>query len=106
PLQYAEWSKARLRRAGFPSGVPMTDGRWRALDGCDGLPGAVEDWLAEPGSLTARIRARCGEDFRFRVIDERLEQGSVFAGAAPGRVLVREISMGTSVRPLVFARTR
>lgn len=80
---------------------------WKPLDSCAGLPGHVEDWLAEPGSLTARVRARCAERFRFRVVDERYEEGvAVFADVEPSRTFCREIVMGCGDTPLVFARTR
>lgn len=80
---------------------------WRPLESCEGLPGHVEDWLAEPGSLTARVRARCAERFRFSVIDQRYEDDvAVFADLEPSRTFCREITMGCGEVPLVFARTR
>lgn len=80
---------------------------WKPLDTCDGLPGRVEDWLAEPGSLTARVRARCEENFRFNVIDERHEDNViVFDDVGAGKIFCREITLGCGDTPLVFARTR
>ena len=78
---------------------------WQALESCDGLPGRVEDWLAEPGSLTARVRVRCGDDFQLRVIDERGEAGVETFGATQD-IFCREITLGCGEKPLVFARTR
>lgn len=84
-----------------------TSSTWKPLESCEGLPGRVEDWLAEPGSLTARIRARCANDFRFRLIDERQEENTVvFDNTVASRVFCREITLGCGDTPLVFARTR
>ncbi|MBW3568186.1 MAG: chorismate lyase, partial [Proteobacteria bacterium] len=80
---------------------------WKPLDSCEELPGRVEDWLAEPGSLTARIRARCANEFRFRLLGERQEENAtVFDDAVASRVFCREITLGCGGTPLVFARTR
>ena len=79
---------------------------WQPLESCEGLPGRVEDWLAEPGSLTARIRARCANGFRFRLLDERQEQNIVIFDDIASRVFCREITLGCGDTPLVFARTR
>ncbi|HEX7031244.1 MAG TPA: chorismate lyase [Gammaproteobacteria bacterium] len=80
---------------------------WKPLDNCDSLPGRVEDWLAEPGSLTARVRSRCPENFRLKVIDQRREGSvAVFDDLEPSEILCREITLGCGDTPLVFARTR
>ncbi|HEX6928329.1 MAG TPA: chorismate lyase [Gammaproteobacteria bacterium] len=80
---------------------------WKPLDSCEGLPGRVEDWLAEPGSLTARVRSRCPDGFRLEVIDERRERDSaVFDNQQPSETFCREITLGCGNTPLVFARTR
>ena len=80
--------------------------RWKALDDCSGLPGKIEDWLSEPGSLTARVRARCSEQFRFQLFDERHERDVVlFDALQPGQVFCREILMSCGNSPQVFART-
>lgn len=84
-----------------------TSDKWQPLESCEGLPGTVEDWLAEPGSLTARICARCADDFRLAVIDERDEPtGLLFADREPTEIFCREITLNCGYRSLVFARTR
>lgn len=84
-----------------------TSDTWRPLESCEGLPGDVEDWLAEPGSLTARIRARCPDRFRLRVVDERDESGvTLFADRAAEAIFCREITLDCGDTPQVFARTR
>lgn len=66
----------------------------------------IEDWLAEPGSLTARVQSRCDGDFRLRVIDERFASGASILGSnEPAEAFCREITLGCGDRPLVFART-
>lgn len=86
----------------------MTDtSRWKPLESCEGLPGRVEDWLAEPGSLTARVRERCDGDFRLRVIGERrVNDAHVFDDVSPGPVFQRDITLGCGETPFIFARTR
>ena len=85
----------------------MNDATWKPLDSCDGLPGRVEDWLAEPGSLTARVRARCEGNFRLNVLDERRERNvKVFEDVDASETFCREITLGCGDTPLVFARTR
>lgn len=80
---------------------------WKPLDSCDSLPGRVEDWLAEPGSLTARVRSRCPETFRLKVVDQRREQNvTIFEDDEPAETFCREITLGCGDKPLVFARTR
>src|SRR5690606_1403413 len=80
---------------------------WEPLENRNDLPGRVEDWLAEPGSLTARVRSRCPDDFRLRVIDQRHEENvAVFDDRPASKVFCREITLGCGERPLVFARTR
>lgn len=80
---------------------------WKPLESCDGLPGTVEDWLSEPGSLTERVRARCETDFCLRVLAEyEREEAVVFAGGSPGKMFCREITLGCNATPLIFARTR
>lgn len=80
---------------------------WEPLDAADSLPGHVEDWLAEPGSLTQRVRMRCHDDFRLRVLAEYTRHDlAIFSDLQPGDVFCREITLGCDTTPLVFARTR
>lgn len=86
--------------------IEATD-KWRPLESCEGLPGKVEDWLAEPGSLTARVRERCASKFRLHVIDEQhVNDARVFEDVPSGNVFQRDITLGCGDRPLIFARTR
>ena len=81
--------------------------KWQPLESCDGLPGKVEDWLAEPGSLTARVRARCDGDFRLCVVGERhVNNARLFEDVALGSIFQRDITLGCGDVPFIFARTR
>jgi chorismate--pyruvate lyase len=67
-------------------------------------------WLRERGSLTRRLRALCGADFRVEVIGE--DWRKPFPGEAkllklPSRKLVwtREVALLAGSRPLVLARS-
>lgn len=73
------------------------------------VPPRLRPWLTDPGSLTARIRARCGE-FRVQVLrrcagglhpDERRLLG-LRAGET---ALLREVLLIADGRPVVFARS-
>ena len=72
----------------------VNDATWKPLDSCDGLPGRVEHWLAEPGSLTARVRARCEGNFRLNVLDERRERNvKVFEDVDASETFCRDITL-------------
>lgn len=84
-------------------------GAWRAF-----LPGAPGDnpyrgWLADEGSLTARIRGRCGE---FRVALVRQALARPYGDEAPllglrcgERAWVREVVLQADGVPVVFAHS-
>lgn len=99
--------KVAARKTNVHKAPIMTErARWQALDDCSSLPGKIEDWLSEPGSLTARVRARCTADFRFRLFDERYVRDVVlFDVLQPREVFCREILMHCGDVPQIFART-
>ncbi len=75
-----------------------------------GAPAGLRRWLGEPGSLTRRLRRRCGERFRVRVLYEGW--GRPWADEAlrlqipmRRRVWVREVVLGERDRPWVHARS-
>ena len=91
----------------MPNSALRADERWRALRRLT-LPPTIRDWLADPGSLTARLR-RHG---RFRV----LHGGSRIAAPAAdekrllshtGRrvALIREVTLLLDDEPVVEARS-
>jgi chorismate lyase len=89
----------------------MAQEDWQALAGiAQQAPGALLDWLAEPGLLTARVREHCGEDMRFRMLGP-LRPASLTANLQ-GRLavndadcLVREIEFCRGSVRLIFAQT-
>lgn len=73
------------------------------------IPPAVRDWLAESGSLTARLRASAGP-IRVQVLYQGW--GRPFTGEAAGlqlsrgrRVWLREVALEAAGRRLLLART-
>lgn len=85
------------------------DFRWKAHPAQSGAPASLHGWLTDPGSLTARILARC-QDFRVRVLGERRappfldERGQI--GLPPGRAAwVREVLLYADGVPVVFAHS-
>ena len=71
--------------------------------------GRYRPWLTDPGSLTARIKARC-DDFAVRVVFQGLrrpdrDERFVFAHRGRARVLVREVFLCCGDTPVVFAHT-
>ncbi len=70
---------------------------------------AMRPWLVEAGSLTARIRARCGA-FRVRVIAQRLacphRDEARLLGLRRGELAwLREVLLEADGRPVVYARS-
>ena len=68
---------------------------WRPLISSPEVPEEVRSWLAETGSLTARVRERCDGRFRLRVIGEAWYE----------KHWQRDIAMYCDETPLLFART-
>ncbi|AUL98846.1 chorismate--pyruvate lyase [Zoogloeaceae bacteirum Par-f-2] len=70
---------------------------------------ALRPWLTDPGSLTARIRARCA-DFGVRVLSQRLKRPNrdeaKLLGLRAGELAwVREVLLLADGRAVVFARS-
>src|SRR3569623_650409 len=68
------------------------------------------DWLLDPGSLTRRLRQRCGGGFRVAVRSPRWgrplpDERRLLGMAAPERALMREVHLLCGATPWVFART-
>ena len=72
-------------------------------------PPALRPWLTDPGSLTARIRARCGE-FRVQVLRQGLgrpcpDEAALLGMRAGELARIREVLLIADGRPVVFARS-
>lgn len=73
------------------------------------MPAVLLPWLRDAGSLTARIRARCG-CFAVQVVGQALARvhrdEALLLGLRPGeRAWVREVLLLADGRPVVFARS-
>ncbi len=73
------------------------------------VPLALRPWLTDPGSLTARIRARCGA-FRVQVLAQRLaapqrDEAQLLGLPAGELAWVREVLLRADGRPVVYARS-
>jgi chorismate lyase len=71
--------------------------------------GRYRPWLTDAGSLTARVKARCG-DFNVRLLFQGLrrpdrDERFVFTHGGRARVLVREVFLCCGDTPVVFAHT-
>ena len=71
--------------------------------------GRYRPWLTDAGSLTARVKARCG-DFNVRLLFQGLRRADrderfVFKHYGRARVLVREVFLCCGDTPVVFAHT-
>lgn len=83
--------------------------RWRARPSRAGTPSVLRPWLTDRGSLTARIRARCGK-FSVSVLKQALGHAHPDEAALLGlrrgeRVWVREAMLLADGVPVVFARS-
>lgn len=85
------------------------DFRWKPHPALTGAPAWLHPWLADPGSLTARIVARCRR-FRVRVVGERFalpftdERGQI--GLRAHRLAwTREVLLLADDIPVVFAHS-
>jgi chorismate--pyruvate lyase len=83
--------------------------RWKPHPALAGAPAYLHPWLADPGSLTARIVARCGR-FQVRVLGETRarpgadERGLI--GLPAGRLAwTREVLLLADGVPVVFAHS-
>ncbi len=92
-----------------PAGPPLRDA-WVSLEDCAGrVPAVLLPWLAEPGLLTARVRAEGGTAARLRLL--RLEPAPLDPAIAERLAvddeacLLREIEFTCDTRRWVFAQT-
>jgi chorismate--pyruvate lyase len=83
---------------------------WQALDECrERVPALLVPWLAEPGLLTARVRAACGAATRLRML--RLEPAPLDLalarrlGVDDVTCLLREIEFTCGTRRWIFAQS-
>jgi chorismate--pyruvate lyase len=83
--------------------------RWKPDPALAGAPAWLRPWLADPGSLTARIVARC-DSFEVRVLGERrarpFPDERALIGLPPGRYAwTREVLLFADGLPVVFAHS-
>lgn len=85
--------------------------QWGPLERVEGqAPRALRSWLAEPGLLTARIRALCGDRMQFRMLgplrSTRLsDELQARLGLHVERGLLREIEFCCDGERVVYAQT-
>lgn len=83
--------------------------RWRSRRNRACVPARLRLWLQDPGSLTARVRARCTQ-FEVRVLFQGLagvhpDEAALLGLRAGERACVREVLLVADGRPVVFARS-
>jgi len=93
-----------------PAHPPAGADAWLPFAECrDRVPVALEPWLAEPGLLTARVRAACGTATRLRML--RLDPAPLDPhiarrlGVEDATCLLREIEFTCGARRWIFAQT-
>lgn len=83
--------------------------RWHAhLQGAC-APATMHDWLADPGSLTKKLTARC-ENFRVRRLHQSRapclrDEAQMLQLSRPQQVWEREVLLYCDAQPMVFAHT-
>jgi len=99
-----------LLDAVLPAHPPAGGDAWLPYAECrDRVPAALEPWLAEPGLLTARVRAACGTATRLHML--RLDPAPLDAhvarrlGVEDATCLLREIEFTCGARRWIFAQT-
>ena len=85
------------------------ESRWKPRPALAGAPAYLHPWLSDPGSLTARIVARC-QRFQVRVLGERrappFSDEHRLIGLPPGRhAWTREVLLLADGVPVVFAHS-
>jgi chorismate--pyruvate lyase len=93
-----------------PARAPAGAAAWLPFAQCrERMPAALVPWLAEPGLLTARVRAACGTEARLRML--RLEPAPLDPhiarrlAVADATCLLREIEFTCGARRWIFAQT-
>ena len=83
---------------------------WAPLSGCEArAPQSLLPWLAEPGLLTARVRATCGEAMSLRML--RLERAALALplrdrlGVEDADCLLREVEISCGATRWIFAQS-
>jgi chorismate--pyruvate lyase len=83
---------------------------WAPLAGCEmRAPQSLLPWLAEPGLLTARVRAACGEAMSLRML--RLERAALALplrdrlGVEDADCLLREVLISCGANRWIFAQS-
>lgn len=89
--------------------MPGPLAHWKPRPALAGAPAELHAWLSDPGSLTARIVARCRR-FRIRIVREchtpPHRDEAALIDAPPGRhVWVREVLLLADDQPVVFAHS-
>lgn len=89
----------------------LIEPRWRRVGrGRAGVPLRMHRWLADPGSLTARLVAACPGDFRVQLLSQGWERPLASERKLLGLrrnalALVREVELRCNEESWVFART-
>lgn len=83
--------------------------RWRMAPVRATTPLPLRAWLTDPGSLTARIRARC-QRFEVRLLRQCLapvldDEAALLAVRGGTRLWVREVLLIADGKPVVFGRS-
>lgn len=83
--------------------------RWLTRRSRACIPARLRLWLQDPGSLTARVRARCST-FEVRVLFQGLgsvhrDEAALLGLRAGEQACVREVLLVADGRPVVFARS-
>lgn len=89
--------------------MPSPLAHWKPSATLAGAPVALHPWLTDPGSLTARIMARC-QRFRVRVIREvharpHLDEHALIDVPLGRHAWVREVLLIADDQPVVFAHS-
>lgn len=89
--------------------MPRQVFRWKTRPAAAGAPAWLHPWLSDPGSLTARIVARC-RDFRVHVLRETrarpFPDERELIGLPPGRhAWTREVLLIADGTPVAFAHS-
>jgi chorismate--pyruvate lyase len=99
-----------LLDAALPAITPVGADAWLPFAECrERVPALLEPWLAEPGLLTARVRAACGAAARLRLLrlapaplDQHVARR---LGVDDATCLLREIEFTCGARRWIFAQT-
>jgi chorismate lyase len=85
------------------------ESRWKLRPALAGAPAYLHPWLSDPGSLTARIVARC-QRFQVRVLGEKralpfLDERTLIGLTAGRHAWTREVLLLADDVPVVFAHS-